>query len=306
MGQTLTTEERHNIKREIYTLYPGLEQQLEMAFSCHDVENSMALPYSTLEPVIRHLLMQYGLIEYVTRFSKESGALDPTHVRHELADFGVATTRLFGDANLTVEDFKSLAVVWLKKILDTHADDQAEWMEKLRADQEEQSANYAKAMKEFQEQYVKQQAVYQQGLEEQQRQIQDWNRLLEDAQKTQQQIYEEEVRRMKEIQEREARASETARQEELELIRKYQTKLEEIAKAEGGAMQKEEESSPQGAEDGQRMLLTLTPRAHQALAARGISRRSLHRTAPQSAVEDQLPRLSRCNALHLPPPSLVK
>lgn len=50
-------------------------------------------------------------------------------------------------------------------------------MEKLRADQEEQSANYAKAMKEFQEQYVKQQAVYQQGLEEQQKQIQDWNRV---------------------------------------------------------------------------------------------------------------------------------
>ncbi|OEH75823.1 uveal autoantigen with coiled-coil domains and ankyrin repeats [Cyclospora cayetanensis] len=234
MGQGLTTQEKHNIKREIYTLYPGLEQQLEMAFSCHDIEGALALPYATLEPVIRHLLMQYGLIEYVTRFSKESGALDPSHIRHELAEFGVATTRLFGDAALSVDDFKSLAVVWLKKILDTHADDQAEWMEKLRADQEEQSANYARAMKEFQEQYVKQQAIYQQGLEEQQRQIQDWNRLLEDAQKTQQQIYDEEVRRMKEIQDREARASEIAQQEELELIRKYQHKLEEIAKSEGG------------------------------------------------------------------------
>ena len=42
-------------------------------------------------------------------------------MRHELAEFGVATTRLFGDANLSVDDFKSLAVVWLKKILDTHA-----------------------------------------------------------------------------------------------------------------------------------------------------------------------------------------
>lgn len=73
MGQSLTTQEKHNIKREIYTLYPGLEQQLEMAFSCHDVEGTLALPYATLEPVIRHLLMQYGLIEYVTRFSKESG-----------------------------------------------------------------------------------------------------------------------------------------------------------------------------------------------------------------------------------------
>lgn len=50
-----------------------------------------------------------------------AGALDPSHVRHELAEFGVATTRLFGDANLNVDDFKSLAVVWLKKILDTHA-----------------------------------------------------------------------------------------------------------------------------------------------------------------------------------------
>lgn len=73
MGQSLTTQEKHNIKREIYTLYPGLEQQLEMAFSCHDVEGTLTLPYATLEPVIRHLLMQYGLIEYVTRFSKESG-----------------------------------------------------------------------------------------------------------------------------------------------------------------------------------------------------------------------------------------
>lgn len=73
MGQSLTTQEKHNIKREIYTLYPGLEQQLEMAFSCHDIEGTLTLPYATLEPVIRHLLMQYGLIEYVTRFSKESG-----------------------------------------------------------------------------------------------------------------------------------------------------------------------------------------------------------------------------------------
>lgn len=77
MGQTLTTQEKHNIKREIYTLYPGLEQQLEMAFSCHDVEGRLALPYTTLEPVIRHLLMQYGLIEYVTRFSKDSGETYP-------------------------------------------------------------------------------------------------------------------------------------------------------------------------------------------------------------------------------------
>lgn len=73
MGQTLTTQEKYNIKREIYTLYPGLEQQLEMAFSCHDLEGKGVLPYTTLEPVIRHLLMQYGLIEYVTRFSQESG-----------------------------------------------------------------------------------------------------------------------------------------------------------------------------------------------------------------------------------------
>lgn len=58
--------------------------------------------------------------------------------------------------------------------------------------------------------------------------------LLEDAQKTQQQIYEEEVKRMQEIQDREAKAAERALQEEQELVRKYQDKLYEMAKREGG------------------------------------------------------------------------
>lgn len=231
MGQSVSTQEKHNMVQDIYAMYPGLEQQLEMAFTCHDLENSGKLPYTTLEPVVRHLLMQYGLIEYVTRFSKESGELDAKHIRTELNEFGVQTRRLCGDCELNGTEFKNLAVVWLRKILDTHADDQAEWMAKLRADQEQQCESYTRAMKEFQEQYSKQQAVYQHGLEEQQRQIQDWNRLLEDAQKTQQQLYEEEVERIKQIQEREAHMADRAAREEREMDEKYMQQLKEIAKA---------------------------------------------------------------------------
>ncbi|CBZ55243.1 conserved hypothetical protein [Neospora caninum Liverpool] len=231
MGQKLTVEERRNIKREVYMLYPGLEQQLEMAFTCHDLQHEGKLPYTTLEPIIRHLLMQYGLIEYVTRFSDSAGCLDANQVRAELNEFNVNTSGLCCGSSLTLEDFKSLAVIWLRKILDSHADDQAVWMSKLKAEQEEQAEAYTRAMREFQETFTQQHALYQQGLQEQQKQISDWNKLLEDAQKTQQHIYEQEMRRMEEARQKEASAAEEAMKEQMDLISQYKEKLEKIAAA---------------------------------------------------------------------------
>ncbi|EPR60942.1 hypothetical protein TGME49_313380 [Toxoplasma gondii ME49] len=231
MGQKLTVEERRNIKREVYMIYPGLEQQLEMAFTCHDLQHEGKLPYTTLEPIIRHLLMQYGLIEYVTRFSDSEGCLDANQIRAELNEFGVNTGGLCCGSSLTLEDFKSLAVIWLRKILDCHADDQAVWMAKLKAEQEEQAEAYTRAMREFQDTFTQQHALYQQGLQEQQKQINDWNKLLEDAQKTQQTIYEQEVRRMEEARLKEATAAEEAMKEQIDLISQYKEKLEKIAAA---------------------------------------------------------------------------
>lgn len=223
------TEDIFEVKRAIYAYYPGLEQQLEMAYACHDVSNQGVLPYSTLEPVIRHLLMQYGLIEYVTRFSNEKGALDSKHISRELRAFGVNIRGWNYEVGQTCEDFKSLAVCWLKKILDTYADDQAEWVEKLRAQQEEQSMNYMQAMKNFQEQYVTQQALYQQGIEEQQQQIAEWNKLLEDTQRTQQEVYEAEVRRMEEIKEKEDNAAVIAAKEQRKILEEYSNQIKKMA-----------------------------------------------------------------------------
>lgn len=220
----------YEIKRSIYAYYPGLEQQLEMAYACHDVNNEGKLPYSVLEPVLRHLLMQYGLIEYVTRFCSEQGALDSKHVSSELSAFGVNIRSLCYEAGQTCENFKSIAVVWLKKILDTYADDQAEWVEKLREQQEEQSESYMKAMKSFQDQYVTQQALYKQGLEEQQQQIADWNKLLEDTQRTQQEVYEAEILRMEELKDREDNALTNAVKEQRKMLEEYTNQISKIAK----------------------------------------------------------------------------
>lgn len=57
------------------------------------------------------------------------------------------------------------------------SDDQSEWMEKLQAEREQQAEAYSKAMQEFQDKLATQHALYQQGLQEQQKQISDWNKV---------------------------------------------------------------------------------------------------------------------------------
>ncbi|PHJ20932.1 hypothetical protein CSUI_005224 [Cystoisospora suis] len=56
-------------------------------------------------------------------------------------------------------------------------DDQSEWMGKLKAEREQQAEAYSKAMQEFQDKLATQHALYQQGLQEQQKQISDWNKV---------------------------------------------------------------------------------------------------------------------------------
>eukprot|EP00921_Rhytidocystis_pertsovi_P012334 GHVQ01019995.1.p1 GENE.GHVQ01019995.1~~GHVQ01019995.1.p1 ORF type:complete len:299 (+),score=52.75 GHVQ01019995.1:366-1262(+) len=233
MGNTLSQDEVESVRTEVYSYYPGLEEQLEMAFSCHDIQDAKQLPFTTLEPVVRHLLMQYGLIEYLTRFSKtesistdtgkvQGGGLDCSFVSAMLRDFGV---RPYG--YLDVEDFKCFTIVWLKKILDTYKDDQIEWSEKMRAQQEEQARKYEDAMKEFESHYLHQQAVYQQGLEEQQKQISDWNRALENAEMTQQQMYDSEMKRI-EDEKRQAAAMDEMKDAQTELMLAYQQHLGDL------------------------------------------------------------------------------
>lgn len=50
-----------------------------------------------------------------------SGCLDPSHVRAEMSEFGVGTGNAICGGRLNIDDFKSLAVIWLRKILDSHA-----------------------------------------------------------------------------------------------------------------------------------------------------------------------------------------
>ncbi|KAF8821534.1 hypothetical protein IE077_001925 [Cardiosporidium cionae] len=225
MGQKLSLEEQRNRKQYIYTYFPGLSQQLDMTFACHDLSTTGILSFSVLEPILRHLLMQYGLIEYVTRYIDENGCLDHKHIRNELSLFGLKV----GKSAYTCDDFKSLATIWLQKILDTYSDDQAKWQEKLLEEQKNQVNSYAEAMKSFQSQYAQQQAVYQQGIQEQQKQIAEWNKLLEETHRTQQQVYEAEIRRMEEIKLREANAAEEAAKEHLRIIAEYKSQLKKLA-----------------------------------------------------------------------------
>lgn len=63
-------------RADTFQLWPGIEEQLELSFSSIDINGDEELSYTTLEPVLRHHLMQAGLIEYVTRFSRPDGTLE--------------------------------------------------------------------------------------------------------------------------------------------------------------------------------------------------------------------------------------
>lgn len=188
MGQISSKEDDFE-KQDIYASYPGLEQQLDMVFACHDIGNQGKLPYKTVEMILRHFLMQCGFMEYVCRFVDENGQLDLKHVESYMTSKNwLSKLKCCRDKTLTVDEMKTLVLMFLKKISDTHVDDQAKWMDKMRSSQEEQGKALEEAMNEYEKNILFNHALKEQQLLHNNKKLSEWNETIENAYEAQQEV----------------------------------------------------------------------------------------------------------------------
>lgn len=148
-------------RADTFPLWPGLDHQLELAFHSLDLDETGLLPYSTLEPVLRHQLMQIGLIEYVTRFALPDGRLDDSYVRSYLNEYQVDLTR-----ELDIIDWKNMMLAWIRCVQDAQYEDIDKWQKSVTSMQEAQSREYQTAMRQFQQHYINQLEQYYRAVDE--------------------------------------------------------------------------------------------------------------------------------------------
>lgn len=130
---SIAEESRH----DLFALWPGLDYHLELSFNSLDSEQKGILSYDVLEPVLRHHLMQLGLIEYVTRLATPEGKLQPFEVNRYLMDYGIDLEK-----GLDILDWKNLMLAWIRRVNDVQEDDIENWQNSVRHMQEQQATNY--------------------------------------------------------------------------------------------------------------------------------------------------------------------
>ncbi|SBT76487.1 G2 protein, putative [Plasmodium ovale] len=188
MGQ-ITSKEDEMEKQNIYANYPGLEQQLDMVFACHDITKQGKLPYTTIEMILRHFLMQCGFMEYVCRFVDEDGKLDLKHVEKYITSKKLMyKLKCCGESMLNVDEMKALVLIFLKKISDTYVEDKSKWMEKMKASQEEQGKALEEAMSEYEKNILFNHAIKEQQLLQNNKKLEVWNETIENAYEAQQEV----------------------------------------------------------------------------------------------------------------------
>ncbi|SOV14345.1 G2 protein, putative [Plasmodium gaboni] len=188
MGQ-ISSKEDEIEKQNIYATYPGLEQQLDMVFACHDISKQGKLPYKTVEMILRHFLMQCGFMEYVCRFVDENGTLDLKHVSNYLSIKKLMyKLKCCGESMLTVDEMKELVIIFLKKISDTYTDDQTKWLEQMKSSQEQQGKALEEAMNKYEKNILFHHAVKEQQILQNDKKLNEWNENVENAYEAQQEI----------------------------------------------------------------------------------------------------------------------
>lgn len=223
MGQVSTKEEAIE-RQNIYASYPGLEQQLDMVFACHDIQKQGKLPYSTIEMLLRHFLMQCGFMEYVCRFVDSDGKLDLKHVEGYISKKFLYKLKCCGEAMLTLEEMKTLVLIFLKKISDTYAEDQNSWMEKMKTSQEEQGKALKEAMSQYEKNILFTHALKEQQIHFNNTKLNEWNETIENAYEAQQEIL-----RQFDMKEKEREKLTSIKKTELEIASEYIQKIKEAA-----------------------------------------------------------------------------
>ncbi|CRG96843.1 G2 protein, putative [Plasmodium gallinaceum] len=224
MGQVASKEEEIE-RQNIYASYPGLEQQLDMVFACHDIDKQGKLPYKTVEMILRHFLMQCGFMEYVCRFVDENGRLDLNHVENYLSSKKlVHKLKCCGEIMLTLEEMKALVIIFLKKISDTYIEDQAKWMQNMKVSQEEQGKALEAAMSEYEKNVLFSHALKEQRIFQNNKKLGEWNDTIENAYEAQQEIL-----RQFETKKREKMELISEKNKEIEIAKDYIQKIKEAA-----------------------------------------------------------------------------
>lgn len=224
MGQAISREEELE-RQSIYASYPGLEKQLDMVFACHDINKEGKLPYTTIEMLLRHFLMQCGFMEYVCRFVDENGKLDLKHVEKYISNKKfLYKLKCCGEVMLTLEEMKNLVIIFLKKIADTHAEDQNEWLEKMKISQEEQGRALEKAMSQYEKNILFSHALKEQQVNYNNNKLEEWNATIENAYEAQQEIL-----RQFDLKEKEREKLTAEKKTELQIASDYIKKIKEAA-----------------------------------------------------------------------------
>jgi len=176
------------IAQYLFGLWPGLEDQLVQSYLCHDVEGVDSVPYDVLEPVLRHHLMQCGLIEYVTRFANPEGTLNTKAVAPYLKECGINLSK-----PLSMENWKKLNLAWIALVQDTQAEDVSRWQQDLQLLQDKQTQEYKKSMELFQEEYLRSLEGYYKAIEAEHKHEQAQREEWEQSQKLQEDFYNDQM-----------------------------------------------------------------------------------------------------------------
>ncbi|KAK1939754.1 hypothetical protein X943_003007 [Babesia divergens] len=104
--------------------YPGIDQQLSTTFTKHDIAGDGVLPYSVVEPLLRHFLVTCGLGDYMDDITDPDGRLMNERLAPYLGGTSLEGIASFGDDRmLTSQEMSTMAIVWLKIISESYPKD---------------------------------------------------------------------------------------------------------------------------------------------------------------------------------------
>lgn len=170
----------------LFRMWPGLEEQLELSFASLDIDSCGLVYYEALEPMLRHHLMQMGLLEMVARLvNNETGALDLNHIDHYLKEYGVKI-----DEELDLNDWKLLCAAWIRRIMDLHEETEQKWRDEMALLQIQQSQKYQEALHRFQENYLSQLSNYYNSIDAAHKKEEEYRHEWENSLNLQQEFFE--------------------------------------------------------------------------------------------------------------------
>ncbi|KAH0485969.1 MAG: hypothetical protein KVP17_002630 [Porospora cf. gigantea B] len=142
-------------------LYEGMEIVLATAFKCMDADADGLVEIVELEPVLRHHVMQLGMLEQLTRICHPNGKINFNEIAAYSRHWGF---RLRGQ--ISFEEYKKVAVATLRRLHEFAGQDCEQWVGTMTMLQKDQNAKYHQALDSFVDSYLAQLKSYQRTVDE--------------------------------------------------------------------------------------------------------------------------------------------